>query len=258
VDRFLARFLDGKPPGIPLFDSHGHLGRAHRDYPIFGAGADAVIREMDRLGICQAVVTPICVVGTEASYLNDLLIAECRKYPDRLAGFALVNLNWDYPAIEKELDRCLSEGLCGIKLIAHYQNYPDDGPKIEEVCAYAHRRQRVILNHWWHSPDFLRRMAMSFPQATLVQGHYPGAGWASALTAGDNVWFSTTNYFPFGSVEEMVRACRNDRIVWGSDVSDLQYGWGLGPVVCADIPEETKEKILSANGRELFRRIRGG
>lgn len=255
MDELKARFLEGLPPGIPLYDSHGHMAGFSRDYPIRGGTAEAAAREMDRLGIARGIVTPIGIIGTETSRKNDQLLAECRKFPARLTGFALVNLNWEAEDILRELDRCLAAGLSGIKIIAPYQGCPDDGPRVEAVTAYAHERRLAILNHWWHDPAFLDRMARTYPDTQLIQGHYPGPGWADAVNRHENVWLSTANYYGLGSVEEMVRVYRGDRITWGSDLYDLEYGWTLGPILMADIPEAARRAILSDNGRELFRRI---
>ncbi len=53
----------------------------------------------------------------------------------------------------------------------------------------------------------------------------------------------------------MVRTMRNDRICWGSDFSDLHFGWTLGPILLAEIGEKTKRKILGENMVQLLKKL---
>jgi hypothetical protein len=71
----------------------------------------------------------------------------------------------------------------------------------------------------------------------------------------DNVYICTCNYLEFGTIEKMVNEIRNDRICWGSDFSDLHFGFTLGPVLLSSIPDEIKIKILSENTKNFIEKF---
>jgi len=248
------KFLNGEKLGIDLYDIHAHLGGYNRDYPVFDGETERIVEEMERIGIKKAFVMPLGVYGTEWQYQNDKLIYDCKKYPDKFYGFSLVNLNFPEGEILKELDRCRKEGIIGIKLIAAYQDYPGDGKRIEFVCEYANHYKMPVLNHSWNSPSFLEKMVVKYPDVKYICGHFSFV-WKEIVNNYENVWLCTCNWFPVGTVEKMVREIRNDRICWGSDFSDLHFGFTLGPIILSDIDEEIKIKILSLNTFHLLGKL---
>jgi len=251
------RFLDGEPLDIPLYDIHAHLGEYNRDYPVFYGRAGEIANEMDRVGIVKAVVVPLGIYGTEVSFQNDKLIHDCKTYPGKFVGFPLVNLNNSHVDIEKELERCRKAGLHGIKLIAAYQNSPGDGKNVEFVCEYADHHKLPILNHSWVSTDFLEKMVKKYPRVEYICGHF-GFAWKEIVNAYDNVWLCTCNWLAAGTVDEMVKEIRTDRICWGSDFSDLEIGFTLGPILLSDIDDATKKKILGENTAAFLEKTQGG
>lgn len=250
------RFLAGEHLNIPLYDIHAHLGGYNRDYPVFYGSTGDIVKEMDRTGIKKAVVVPLGIYGTEVSYQNDKLMRDCKAYPEKFIGFSLVNLNNSCGDIEKELERCRENGLPGIKLIAAYQNYTDDGKKVEFVCEYANYHKLPILNHSWATPDFLEKMIGKYPEVEYICGHFSFI-WKDIVNNYDNVWLCTCNWLAAGTVEEMVKEIRTDRICWGSDFSDLQIGFTLGPILLSDMDDGIKKKILGENTASFLKKIRG-
>ena len=197
------------------------------------------------------------VYGTEFSYNNDKIIADCNKFPEHLIGFCLVNLNYSQKIIEKEIERCRKLGSVGIKLIAQYQDYPDEGKNVEFVCEYANHHKMPVLNHSWGSPKFLERLVKKYPLIHYICGH-PVLAYTEVVNKYENIWFCTAGVSGFGEVEKMVRTMRNDRICWGSDFSDLDFGWTLGSILLAEIGEKTKRRILGENMGQLLKELNIG
>jgi len=251
MDEIKEKFLRGEKLEIGLYDIHAHLGGYNRDYPVFDGETEKIVEEMERIGIEKAFVPPIGIYGTEWKYQNDKLISDCKKYSDKFYGFSLVNLNSSEEEIIKEIDRCRKEGIVGIKLIAIYQNYPEDGEKIEVVCEYANHYKMPILNHSWGSALFLEKMVKKYPDVFYICGHF-SFGWAEVVNNYENIWLCTCAHLGYGSIEKMVKEIRNDRICWGSDFSDLHFGFTLGPILLSDIPDEVKKKILRENTKSLI------
>ncbi|GEM_PF-1952411 len=253
MDQLKKRFLEGKPLGLPLYDIHGHIGGFSRDYPIFGGQLEELLQEMRRIGVRRCLVFPIGVYGTEFPFQNDKVIAACKKYPDYFSGLSLVNLNYSEKEIIKELERCRQSGLVGAKLIAAYQGAKSDAGQIEAVCEYAHHYGLIVLNHGWPGLEFLRKIACSYPKGQYICGHL----WLEAATVVnecDNVWMCTCAFLSPGALSQAVATMRTDRLCWGSDLSDLHWGFTLGPILLSSLSLEVKKKIISANTRSLFRK----
>ncbi|MCM8769993.1 MAG: amidohydrolase family protein [Candidatus Omnitrophica bacterium] len=254
MHRLKERFFQGKPLGLPLYDIHGHVGGFSRDYPVFGGQIDQLLEEMDRIGVKRSLVFALGVYGTELRYQNDKVIKAGQRYPERFSGLALVNLNYPEKDILQELERCRSAGLVGAKLIACYQGAPAESQKIEAVCEYAHHHQLIVLNHGWGTPEFLRKMAEIYSAAQYICGHLWLAA-ARVVNEFDNVWMCTCAYLSPLDLQQAVETMKPERICWGSDLSDLHWGFTLGPILLSSLPEKVKKMILSTNTRELFRKL---
>ncbi|HOK55908.1 MAG TPA: amidohydrolase family protein [bacterium] len=253
MSKLKEKFLKSEKLEVELYDIHAHIGGYNRDYPVFDGESRKIIEEMDRLNIKKAIVMPLGVYGTEWFYQNEKLINDCKKYSERLVGFCLVNLNYPEKVIGKEITRCRDEGIRGIKLIASYQNCEDTDKKTEYVCEYANHYKMPILNHNWGNPDFLEKMVKKYQYIQYICGHFSFI-WKDVVNNYENVWLCTCNYLGFGTVEKMVNEIRNDRICWGSDFSDLHFGFTLGPILLSSISDEIKIKIISENTKNLIER----
>ncbi|MCM8785791.1 MAG: amidohydrolase family protein [Candidatus Omnitrophica bacterium] len=248
------RFLKGEKLEIELYDIHAHIGKFNRDYPVFAGDIEEILKEMERINIKKAIVMPLGVYGAEWFYQNEKLINDCKKYSEKLIGFCLINLNFPEKVIEKEIEGCLKNGIKGIKLIAAYQNCQDLEKKTEFVCECAHNYKVPILNHSWQSPEFLEKMVRKYKNVHYICGHFSFV-WKDIVNNYENVWLCTCNYLEFGVVERMVEEIRNDRICWGSDFSDLHFGFTLGPILLASIRDEIKIKILGENTKNFIKNV---
>jgi predicted TIM-barrel fold metal-dependent hydrolase len=176
-----------------------------------------------------------------------------QRFPDRFVGLTLVNLNRGREGVLAELERGRAMGLRGVKLIAHYQGQPDDHPLVEAACRWADERGQIILNHSWGSLEHLQRMLRACPSACLITGH-------TRTDVGDLVR-RHSNLFVCGmplhqsrDTEEAVAKLGADRILFGSDLTDLPIPWVLGPVLFARIPGEQKRLILGGNLQRILER----
>jgi predicted TIM-barrel fold metal-dependent hydrolase len=242
-----------KPAGVKLYDNHGHVGGTSGHYHVPDGGADALIREMDRFGIEQACVFSLSGVFTDEVYGNDRAIGYIRKYPDRFVGFTMLNPHRGPDFMRRELDRCAKLGMRGIKLIPTYQGYPEEGSNIDAACQWAHERKQLILNHEWGSPEQMRRLVSTYPDACFFTGHTT-IKYAGVMKEYKNLYVCTCPVRDPRIVETVVDAIGADRFLFGSDLTDLPIAWGIGQILFAHIPEADKRKILGDNLKELLTR----
>lgn len=234
--------------GEVLLDCHAHIGR-HCDYVIPRNEPEKLADEMKRLNIRGGFVFQFTgVISGEVAYGNDVVADACRRVPGRFIGLAMVNPCFERDVLP-ELERCRDLGFVGVKLITSYQGYPDDGPLLDDVCAFAHEHQIPILNHWWGAR--LEEWLQKYPKAQFITGHWDPA--RGPLTKKyENLWVCTCLPIAHESFETGMRELRPDRVLWGSDMSDLQFGVGLGPILFARVSDEVKRRVIGLNMQELL------
>ncbi len=234
--------------GEVLLDCHAHIGR-HADYVIPDGEPEALVAEMRRLNIRGAFLFQFAGVQTgEVAYGNNLVADACRRVPGRFLGLAMVNPLFERDVLP-ELERCCDLGFVGIKLINRYQGYPDDGPLLDLICGFAHEHRMPILNHSWGAP--LEERLRRYPNAQFITGHWD-PGRASLVREYNNLWICTCLPIAHEAFERGMRDLRPDRVLWGSDMSDLNFGCGLGPILLARVSDEIKRRVLGLNMRELL------
>ena len=74
----------------------------------------------------------------------------------------------------------------------------------------------------------------------------------------DNLYIGTCPLNSYGTLERFVAGAGADRIVFGSDLSWNPVGWGMGPILYASIPVESKRLILGGNIRRLLQEYADG
>lgn len=233
-----------------FYDCHGHIGECAPHHVIEDKPAD-LVREMDKFGVRLCCVFSLSASLGDEQYGNDLVAKAIGQFPDRLLGFTLVNPNHGERKLREELERGLDLGMQGIKLVCSYQGYPTEGPLIDLACAFADKHRLLMLNHHWGSAAQMERLCTTYPNACFFTGH-ANASYVEITKKTDNLFICTCPFLGWGDTEKYVRLYGADRILFGSDMSDLPIGWGIAQIVYAKIPEEDKRKILGENLKHLL------
>ena len=145
-------------------------------------------------------------------------------------------------------------GMRGIKLIPHYQGYPEEGPNIEVACRWAHEHRQIILNHYWGPAAHLEQLMAKYPEACYIAGHM-GYGYEALVKARENLFICTCPLWHGPrACEKAVAAYGADRLLFGSDLQDLPIAWGLGPILFGHISEADKAAMLGGNLQRLLQR----
>ncbi len=231
-------------PAATIADCHGHMGRSST-YHVHEWEPDQLVREMDRLGVEMVCAFSFGGGGRDCE-ANDRVIEAQRRHPDRLVGFAFADVRRTPGEYEAELRRCIAAGLRGIK------SYTTDKTLLQVACRIAHEERLLVVDHHWGPPENLLELARAYPGAVLITGH-TDTGYADVFREVDNVYMGTCPLIRFGATEWYVKAYGADRLLFGSDMSDLPHAWGFGPILYADISDGDKRAILGGNLRRLLR-----
>ena len=238
------------------------------------ATADELIAAMDKDGVETSVILNIGWTTHELCVeTNDYIIDAVSRYPKRLVGFCAVQPQSTKAAIA-EIERCARAGIKGVGEIRpdlQLFDLADEmvmGPFVEALTA----NKLILLTHASEpvgheyqgkgelTPDTLYSFITSYPELTIVCAHWGGGLpfynlMPEVKKAMKNVYFDTAAspflYTPdiYGQV---VRLAGADKILFGSDFPLMPQRRILDEIEALELPEETKNLMLSGNALRLL------
>jgi uncharacterized protein len=258
----LDDFLTGGPmTSVDIVDCHVHMGLAlYQQVP--DAEGDDVVKRMDAMGLSKACVSHSAAMVSDWYLGNSLLMETVAKHPDRFFGYAVFNPR--YPdQMDAEMERCTRGGLHGLKIHPDFHQMPADSRLYDPVYARGAAENRIILCHYGSGKSPLsgshlyKSVVDRHPSAWYIMAHSlpnrDAVDTAVELFGGrDNVLFDLANAFPTGVIEYAVRRLGAGRLLYGSDGVWGSVATRLGMVVCTDLPDDTKQRLLGGNMRALL------
>jgi predicted TIM-barrel fold metal-dependent hydrolase len=238
------------------------------------ATAEELIASMDEAGVDISVILNIGWTTHELCLeTNDYIIDSVSRYPQRLVGFCAVQPQSSKAAVA-EIERCAQAGIRGVGEMRPDIQLFDLGDEVvmEPLVEVLRKHQLVLLLHASEpvghdypgkggiTPDMLYPFITSFPDLTLVCAHWGGGLPFYALMpevkkAISNVYFDTAAspflYTP-QVYNHVISLVGTDKILFGSDYPLLAPSRLLEEIKALDLPEETKNLILSGNAQRLL------
>ncbi len=241
-------------------DCHMHINGSRRRW---GWESDErIIEAADKLGIDQLCVSIPVVQGMptsdEVRRCNDDVLAAMVRYPGRILGYCYVCPG--YRASIDEIDRCLGQGMIGIKLYNQYKIWdPAVHPVIEKaieerVPVLMHAGYPTTADEWAkqpnmsHAGDFVRA-ALLYPEAMLIEAHIGGGGdweWAiKVLREAPSVYLDTSgSVIDEGMIEMAAQELGVERLLFGTDMT---MEGGVGKILGAELSDAERERVFCRN-----------
>ena len=236
------------------------------------ASAESLIASMDAAGVDRAVCftwpfrdPALCAEA------NEWLAGECRRHPDRLVGFGVVQP--DDPAAAREVERCARLGLRGIgEMNADAQGWDVLGPAAAAVVAASTAAGMAWNLHCSEpvghaypgkgttTPDVVAAFASRHPDLTLVCAHLGGGLplFSSLPEVGrlcERLYFDTAAQ-PFvydpSVYRTLVEGVGAERILLGSDHPLLDVPRYLAAMEQAGIASHDLALISGGNAARLL------
>ncbi|MBR2987682.1 MAG: amidohydrolase [Clostridia bacterium] len=263
-----------------IFDSHVHvypdaiadrarvaLGKFYNfDVPGKGTyqGYLEECRENKTTGfLLFSVATTAHQVGSINDYIASRVMA-AREEGFEAVGFAA--MHQEYDDVEKELDRAISLGLCGIKIHPDIQRFDLLDPRMFRICEAA--EGRLIINfhmgddreeYRYSEPKKLAALLRRFPKLKVIASHLGGyKAWdeaAAYLYGNPMVWYDNSSAL-WAMTPETARkitlACGTDRVMFGTDFPVMKIGQYLELFNREGFGESEREAILYGNAKRLF------
>lgn len=227
----------------------------------------------DRLGIEKLVISRPMVPGgkglpEEFRKCNDLVLKAAKQHPDRLIGQPTLNARYQKESLE-EIERCMGEGMVGLKLYNHVKiNDPLFYPIIERYIDL----KMIILMHVGIGksritydpgeppnvsiPEDFVDIAKRYPEAMFQFAHLGGGeDWEDAcntLKHSPNVFVDVSGSNNDASIiDYAVKSVGVDRIFFGCDNSFYQ---GVGHVIAANLDADQRQKIFFGNYNNILKK----
>lgn len=238
------------------------------------ATADELVANMDKEEVDISVITNIGWTTHELCVeTNDYILESIARYPNRLVGFGAIQPQ-AIEASKAEIERCVSGGIKGIGELRPDMQLLDlsDSQATESLAETLKEHRLILLTHASEpvghnypgkgavTPGILYSLITSLPDVTIVCAHWGGGLPFYALMpevkkALTNVYFDTAAspflYSP-QIYHQAVQLVGGDRILFGSDWPIIAPGRLLAELNSLNLPQGTKDLILSGNARRLL------
>lgn len=257
---------------IPAIDVHGHYGaylRAERGGLVesFMSGdAAEVVRRARSVNIVLTFVSPLLALlprfQADAVAGNDEA-ARVIPQTDGLRQYVVIDPRRE--ETYRQAASALAQPHCvGIKIHPEEHGYPIP-EHAQAIFEFAAQHRAVVLTHSSEknslAADFVP-WADRFPEMRLILAHI-GCGWDQALThqvramqqsRHGNVYADTSSAMSVvpGLIEWAVREVGVERVLFGTDTPLYHAGMQRARIDAADLPDESKRKILRENAIRLF------
>jgi len=240
---------------IPVIDFHSHLSSASEYYYIPRSSTKNVVAYMDRFGV-DHMVTFAMGITSDPGAGNNLQYQAMDEYPQRFSSLTMLHAGFpqDWPAL---LEAGHRRGSRGIKLISQYQGMHEPDMDWSGPFDFARDKGWVVLHHSWESNERLEHWASNYPELVFIIGH-ANTACKNALDKYDNVYQNTSAEFAnayYGSMTQMLNTLPAEKIIYGSDGLDLDFGTAIGPIALLAVAEDTKEQILGGNALRIIRQL---
>ncbi len=238
------------------------------------ATADELIDSMDKEGVDISVILNIGWTTHELCVeTNDYILESVARYPQRLIGFCSVQPN-SYEAAVAEIERCAKGGVRGVGEMRPDIQLFDlrDEVILKPIIEVLRKHRLILLTHASEpvghnysgkgvvTPEMLYPFIVSFSDLTIVCAHWGGGLPFYALMpevkqAMSNVFFDTaaSPYLYSPQVyDQVIQLVGSEKILYGSDYPLMTQGRLLREIESLDLPEETRNRILSGNAQRLL------
>lgn len=187
---------------------------------------------------------------------NNELIEIAKESEGRMIPFCSVHPKDGNLAI-KEIKRAVENGMKGIKLHPHQNNFTVCSEEIARISEIAGELKIPVFFHCCYqplvTPAQIGIMAHEFPKTTFILGH---TGWNNEwpmvkriANRYDNIVMCISG-LNFGATKEIIRTCDNERIVFGSDFpcgGAVTQAYEMQKIKELRLEPLTEEKIMFRN-----------
>ncbi len=255
----------GKPLSPVIIDAHTHLAPYYRMGWHQKPGMTSVqsmIDTYDRIGVNCCVTAPHMIIDSMTVWANEFAAQAALDFPGRVYGYISVAPFEGMDVVKENLRRFGSNpAFVGLKFLGGYNgDYTE--PEYIYALDFANEAGCPVLCHTWaDSPALatMRDMAAARPNLNLVCAHLGGGSKAMTekavkivkelpnfhLEICGNLWNEL-------GIEDVVRMIGADRVIFGTDLINLDARFDFGRVAFSPLSDDEKRLIFAGNYLRLL------
>ncbi|MDA0747003.1 MAG: amidohydrolase family protein [bacterium] len=270
-DSLLAEAREGKPLSVPIIDGHAHVlhegGQTAGARLMYDGDAAGMIEVNHWCGIDRVAMMswsgPVCVDAADG---NEIVYRAMERFGDEVIGVAVIDpTHMSQEEMEAEIRlRYLEQGFVGMKPY-HQMNLHYDNEMFTPWWEFGNKHQLYALIHtmaYTGGVPCVERLAARFPEVSWLIAH-AGKSWAYAeevaalIQTHRNVYAEITyTAVTNGSLEFFTEVGLEDHVIFGTDAPMRDPRQQLGWVVWANLPVETRQKMLHGNFQRILDRVK--
>lgn len=258
--------FNGKPVSAFVVDAHTHIAPyyMHGWYQTPGETTNAaIIASMDRMGINCIVTAPHMLVMGMMEAANKATVAAIEEFPGRIYGYVAVCPGEGLEAIKTELKKYEKDSrFVGLKFLPGYHGSLTQ-KEFQYALDFANEKSAVVLTHTWEGNPPLSEvesLVAKRKNMKLICAHQGGGSalltnkLAEIMKRQSNIYMDICGSFLNTlSMEDFVELVGENRIIYGSDLINLDVRYDFGRVVLSPLSDEVKKKLLSGNFLSLLK-----
>ncbi len=228
----------------------------------------ATIDAMDEAGVSQSLISAWIGPG-KVMISNDEVREFVSGFPERLSGVGSVDLSRPMQAVA-EVRRCVAElGFKAIRVLPWLWELPPTDRLFYPVYAACCDQGVPFCTQIGHTgplmpsevgrPIYLDRVALDFPDLTIVAGHigYPWTDEAIAVaTKHENVFIDTSAYttkrYP-RQIVDYLRTNGREKVLFGSNYPMITPAKALADLETLELDRQTSALFLGVNAKRVYR-----
>ena len=268
ANSFWNRFLEEKPLGVRVIDSHTHisphLGQWFAPQNDMAEATPLFRQKMERLGIELSIISQPGRWHEDPRQPNYDLLEVTRNHTDCMKGYLTFIPDSCHLYTREYLDEMFATGFyIGFKSMPEYYQVSICDERYDTMFRYAQEHDLPILLHSGGVHGDIRlcgEAVAKWPGVKLILGHSGGAdpGRLACHEVAQNPKYDGL-YFEFcGSFmstiswKESLKYIDYRRFLFGTDANLHDAAWELGRLLSEDIPDEQLEAILGGNAMRMF------
>ncbi len=256
--------------GIQIIDSHAHIfpdtiaekaakniGKFYGIEMSSNGSVQGLLESGSKIGVDKYIVHSTATSLNQVKSINNFIIQQKNLHKEFI-GFMTLHPDMEEAEIKEEIDRCIKEGLKGIKLHPDFQRFNIDCFKARKIYKNAEGRLPILFHMGdirfdFSLPKRLVKIAKKYENLTCIAAHFGGyRHWQeTGIYKGlKNVYFDTSSSLfllaPKKAVE-IIEMLGDDRFFFGVDYPMWPHSDEYERFKNLKLPKISEEKILNGN-----------
>lgn len=220
------------------------------------------IERMDAAGTSKFAAHSVAVRPHSAYRINDFILSEYEKYPDRIIPFAAIHP--DLENLEEFANQCRIRGFRGFKIHPDMQRFQLDGEDASAMMRAIEKTGLPVLIHCgdarydYDGPKRVLGLREKYPDLNMIAAHFGGwLQWDEAVSIlpgkGIMVDLSSSIYkwLP-EKAAEVIRIFGSENILYGTDYPMWDPEYELRRFMAVPLTEKERDDIFWNNADKLF------